>query len=76
MTTELSSFLGTMAGLAIGVLIVQWLAEREAHRWYRLWADLNMQTLTTTVRAPAATELQPPTTITCTANNKGETLWP
>jgi|GEM_PF-4722635 len=74
MTAELASFLGSLAGLAIGVLVVHWLAEREARRWYRLWADLNMQTLTTTVCAPATAELQPPTTITCTANNKGETL--
>lgn len=74
MTTELASFLGSLAGLAIGVVIVGWMSEREARRWYRLWAELNMQTLTTEVRAPAATELHPPSTITCTVNNKGETL--
>lgn len=74
MNAELASFLGSLAGLAIGVLVVHWLAEREARRWSRLWADLNMQTLTTTVCAPATAEMQSPTTITCTVNNKGETL--
>lgn len=74
MTAELASFLGGLAGLAIGVLVVHWLAEREALRWYRFWADLNMQTLTTTVGAPETAELQSPTIITCTVSNKGETL--
>lgn len=74
MTAELASFLGSMAGLALGVVIVQWLAGREAQRWAKLWVGSQMYQLTTEVRTPEPAELQTPITITCIVNNKGETL--
>ncbi len=66
--------LAGLAGVVIGSLLVWWMSERESRRWYQMWAELNMHTLTTEVRSPTIAELKPNTEITCKTEYKGETL--